>query len=78
MLALCITKRQAVVLLLLSGGAKGKFLFASFQCHDSPIFVGYQGQGTDIEIHAKHTLAMGKRLNEILSKHTWKPIEQQD
>jgi ATP-dependent Clp protease protease subunit len=36
---------------------------------------GYQGQATDIEIHAKETLSLKKRLNEIYSKHTGQKIE---
>ena len=36
---------------------------------------GYQGQATDIDIHAREILSMRQRLNEILSKHTGQPIE---
>ena len=37
---------------------------------------GFQGQATDIDIHAREILKMRQRLNEILSKHTGQPIEQ--
>ena len=36
---------------------------------------GFQGQATDIEIHAKEILYLRGRLNEILAKHTGKPID---
>ncbi len=74
---LCIGQAASGGALLLGGGAKGKrsaLPHASIMIHQ--ILGGYQGQGSDIEIHAKHTLLMGKRLNEILSKHTGKTVEQ--
>ena len=37
---------------------------------------GYQGQATDIDIHAKETLELKARLNAIMAKHTGQPIEQ--
>jgi ATP-dependent Clp protease protease subunit len=37
---------------------------------------GYQGQATDIEIHAKEVLSLKKRLNEIYSKHTNKSVDE--
>jgi ATP-dependent Clp protease protease subunit len=37
---------------------------------------GYQGQATDIEIHAKETLALKKRLNEIYVKHTGQTLDK--
>jgi len=36
---------------------------------------GFQGQATDIEIHAKEVLSLKKRLNEIYSKHTGKSVD---
>lgn len=74
---LCIGQAASGGALLLAGGAKGKRFClpnASIMIHQ--ILGGYQGQGTDIEIHAKHTLELGARLNEILALHTGKPIEQ--
>jgi ATP-dependent Clp protease protease subunit len=35
---------------------------------------GFKGQGSDIEIHAKETLRVGQRLNELLAKHTKQPL----
>ena len=37
---------------------------------------GYQGQATDIEIHANEIMALKKRLNQIYSKHTGKSVEE--
>ncbi len=37
---------------------------------------GFQGQATDISIHAKEVLALKSRLNEIMAKHTGQPIEK--
>ncbi len=37
---------------------------------------GFQGQATDIEIHANEVLALKKRLNEIYSKHTGKSVDE--
>ena len=62
---------------LLAAGAKGK----RFSLPNSRIMVhqpsaGFQGQATDIEIHAKEVLSLKKRLNEIYSKHTSKSAEE--
>ena len=62
---------------LLAAGAKGK----RFSLPNSRIMVhqpsaGFQGQATDIEIHAKEVLSLKKRLNEIYSKHTAKSVEE--
>ena len=40
------------------------------------MFLLYQGQATDIEIHANEVLSLKKRLNEIYSKHTNKSVEE--
>jgi ATP-dependent Clp protease protease subunit len=62
--------------LLLTAGTKGK----RFSLPNSRIMIhqpsgGYQGQATDIEIHAKETLSLKKRLNEIYSKHTGQKVD---
>jgi len=62
---------------LLAAGEKGK----RFSLPNSRIMVhqpsaGYQGQATDIEIHAKEILALKERLNKIYSKHTNKSEDQ--
>jgi len=73
---LCIGQAASMGSFLLSAGAKGK----RFSLPNSRIMVhqpsaGFQGQATDIEIHANEVLSLKKRLNEIYSKHTSKSVE---
>jgi len=73
---LCIGQAASMGSFLLSAGAKGK----RFSLPNSRIMVhqpsaGFQGQATDIEIHANEVLALKKRLNEIYSKHTGKSVD---
>ena len=68
---LCIGQAASMGSLLLAAGAPGK----RFCLPNSRIMIhqpsgGYQGQATDIEIHAQETLALKKRINEIYAKHT--------
>jgi len=70
---LCIGQAASMGSFLLAAGKKGK----RFSLPNSRIMVhqpsaGFQGQATDIEIHANEVLALKKRLNEIYSKHTGK------
>ena len=70
---LCIGQASSMGSFLLSSGAKGK----RFSLPNSRIMVhqpsaGYQGQATDIEIHAREILALKDRLNKIYAKHTKK------
>src|SRR4051795_9062166 len=63
--------------LLLAGGTKGKRMVlpnARMLIHQPS--GGFQGQSTDIEIHAKETLALRRRLDEIYAEHTGQSIEQ--
>jgi ATP-dependent Clp protease protease subunit len=63
--------------LLLAGGTKGKRMVlpnARMLIHQPS--GGFQGQSTDIEIHAKETLALRRRLDEIYAHHTGNSIEQ--
>ena len=74
---LCIGQAASMGSFLLAAGAKGK----RFSLPNSRIMVhqpsaGYQGQATDIEIHANEVLSLKKRLNEIYSKHTNKSVDQ--
>jgi len=74
---LCIGQAASMGSFLLTAGAKGK----RFSLPNSRIMVhqpsaGFQGQATDIEIHAKEVLSLKKRLNEIYSKHTGKSIDE--
>ena len=74
---LCIGQAASMGSFLLAAGAKGK----RFSLPNSRIMVhqpsaGFQGQATDIEIHAKEVLSLKKRLNEIYSKHTNKSVDE--
>ena len=74
---LCIGQAASMGSFLLAAGAKGK----RFSLPNSRIMVhqpsaGFQGQATDIEIHANETLSLKKRLNEIYSRHTDKSVEE--
>ena len=74
---LCIGQAASMGSFLLAAGTKGK----RFSLPNSRIMVhqpsaGFQGQATDIEIHANEVLSLKKRLNEIYSKHTNKSVEE--
>ena len=73
---LCIGQAASMGALLLAGGEKGK----RFALPNSRIMIhqplgGFQGQASDIEIHAQEILLMKKKVNEILSKHTGKNLK---
>ena len=73
---LCIGQAASMGSFLLAAGKKGK----RHSLPNSRIMVhqpsaGFQGQATDIEIHANEVMALKKRLNEIYSKHTGKSVE---
>ena len=73
---LCIGQAASMGSFLLAAGAKGK----RYSLPNSRIMVhqpsaGFQGQATDIEIHANEVLSLKKRLNEIYSKHTGKSVD---
>ena len=74
---LCIGQASSMGSFLLAAGEKGK----RFSLPNSRIMVhqpsaGYQGQATDIEIHAKEILALKGRLNKIYAKHTKKSEDE--
>lgn len=73
---MCIGQAASMGALLLAGGASGKryCLPHSRMMIHQPLG-GYQGQATDIDIHAREILLVRDRLNRILSKHTGQPIE---
>ena len=74
---LCIGQAASAAALLLASGAKGKrFCLPHSRVMIHQPLGGYQGQATDIEIHARETLLVRDRLNEILSKHTGKTQKQ--
>lgn len=74
---ICLGQAASMGAVLLAAGAKGK----RFSLPNSRIMMhqpsgGFQGQQTDIEIHAREILKMRERLNEILAKHTGQPLEK--
>ena len=73
---LCVGQAASMGATLLAAGDKDK----RFCLPNSRVMIhqpsgGFQGQATDIEIHAKEVLYLRERLNEILAKHTGQPIE---
>jgi len=73
---ICVGQAASMGALLLAGGTKGK----RFALPHSRIMVhqpsaGYQGQATDISIHAEEVLALKHRLNEIMAKHTGQDLK---
>ena len=74
---LCIGQASSMGSFLLAAGENGK----RFSLPNSRIMVhqpsaGFQGQATDIEIHANEIMLLKKRLNEIYSKHTGRNVEE--
>ncbi len=74
---ICCGQAASMGALLLAGGSKGK----RFALPHSRVMVhqpsaGFQGQATDISIHAQETLELKARLNAIMAKHTGQTIEQ--
>ena len=73
---ICVGQAASMGALLLAGGTKGK----RFALPHSRVMVhqpsaGYQGQATDISIHAEEVLELKRRLNKIMSKHTGQSLE---
>ncbi|MBT8082692.1 MAG: ATP-dependent Clp endopeptidase proteolytic subunit ClpP [Gammaproteobacteria bacterium] len=73
---ICVGQAASMGALLLAGGTKGK----RFALPHSRLMVhqpsaGYQGQVTDISIHAEEVIALKRKLNEIMSKHTGQSFE---
>ncbi len=74
---ICVGVAMSMGALLLSGGAAGKRMTTP----NSKILIhqvtgGFQGQATDIEIHAREIIDVRKRLDEIIAKHTGQPLEK--
>jgi ATP-dependent Clp protease protease subunit len=73
---LCIGLAASMAAVLLAGGAHGK----RYALPNSRVMIhqpmgGFQGQATDIDIHAREILKTRARLNEIIAKHTGKPVD---
>jgi ATP-dependent Clp protease protease subunit len=74
---LCVGQAASMGALLLAGGAAGKrhaLPHSRIMIHQP--LGGFQGQASDIDIHAREILATRDRLNQILAKHTGQPIEK--
>ena len=74
---LCVGMAASMGAFLLAAGAKGK----RFALPNSTVLIhqplgGFQGQASDIAIHAKYILSLRERLNRLLAEHTGKPIGQ--
>ena len=78
---ICIGQAASMGAFLLSGGAKGKrFCLPHSRMMIHQPLAGFQGQASDIDIHAREVLATKERLNKLLAQHTGQPLEriQQD
>jgi ATP-dependent Clp protease protease subunit len=74
---LCIGQAASAAALLLCAGADGKrYCLPNSRVMIHQPLGGYRGQATDIEIHARETLAVRERLNNIMAKHTGKTSDQ--
>ncbi len=74
---ICVGQAASMGALLLTGGAKGKrhaLPHSRIMVHQPS--AGFQGQATDIDIHAKEVLELKRRLNKIMARHTGQTIEQ--
>jgi ATP-dependent Clp protease, protease subunit len=74
---ICMGQAASMGAFLLSGGAKGKrFCLPHARMMIHQPLAGYQGQASDIDIHAKEILATRARLNKLLAAHTGQPLER--
>ena len=74
---ICVGIAMSMGAVILAGGTEGKRLAlpnAKILIHQ--VSGGFQGQATDIEIQARETIALKRRLEEILGEHTGRPVEQ--
>ncbi len=74
---LCVGQAASMGAVLLAGGAAGK----RYSLPHSRVMIhqplgGFQGQASDIDIHAREILAVRERLNKILARHTGQPLEK--
>lgn len=74
---ICIGQAASMGAVLLAGGTHGKrFCLPHSRIMIHQPIAGFQGQASDIDIHAKEVLQTRERLNQILANHTGKPLEQ--
>ena len=73
---ICVGTAMSLSALLLAAGAKGKRMAlpnAKILIHQ--LWGGFEGQATDIEIHAREAIALKRRIEEIIAQHTGQPLE---
>ena len=74
---LCVGQAASMGSFLLAAGAKGKrFCLPNSRVMIHQPLGGFQGQASDVEIHAREILYVKQRLNEMLAKHTGQPVER--
>ena len=74
---LCVGQAASMGALLLCAGAKGKrYCLPNSRVMIHQPLGGFQGQASDIEIHAKEILFLKQKLTEIMAKHTGQPVEK--
>ena len=74
---LCVGQAASMGALLLTAGAKGKrFCLPNSRVMIHQPSAGFQGQASDIEIHAKEVMGMKRKLNELMAKHTGQPVDR--
>jgi ATP-dependent Clp protease, protease subunit len=74
---ICVGSAMSMGALLLAGGAKGKrFALPNARVLIHQVAGGYEGQATDIEIHAREVLNLRRRLDEIIAEHSGQPVER--
>ena len=74
---ICVGIAMSMGALLLAGGAPGKRMsLPNSKILIHQVSAGFQGQATDIEIHAREIIDMRRRLDEVIAKHTGQPLEK--
>src|SRR5246127_888757 len=74
---ICVGPAMSMGALLLAGGTKGKRMaLPNSKILIHQVWGGFQGQATDIEIHAREIIDVRRRLDEIIAHHTGKPLEE--
>ena len=74
---ICVGQAASMGAFLLSGGAKGKrFCLPHSRMMIHQPLAGFQGQASDINIHAREVLATKERLNKLLAEHTGQPLDR--
>jgi ATP-dependent Clp protease protease subunit len=73
---ICVGIAMSMGALLLTGGAKGKRMaLPNSKILIHQVWGGYQGQAADIEIHARETIALKRRIEEIMAEHTGQDLD---